>query len=140
MLRVTRQKLRYLLGNWLDLAIVIAAAMTIAGHDAEWVAWTRLLRLAMVGMVLTRAVAELRILFSPGGLPYVFGFAVHLHAAGRCGLPLAGPIDSQLCRRAVAGVRDGRNRRLWGLCAHDARHPEPLRWSSSSSVWRFCRS
>jgi len=76
MLRVTRQKLRYLLGNWLDLLIVLAAAMSIAGHETEWVVWARLLRLAMVGMVLARAVAEIRVLFSPGGLPYVFGFAV----------------------------------------------------------------
>jgi voltage-gated potassium channel len=76
MLAVTRQKLHYLLGNWLDLLIVFAAFMSIAGHDAEWVAWGRFLRLAMVGMVLARAAAEIRTLFSPGGLPYVFGFAV----------------------------------------------------------------
>ena len=76
MLHVTRQKLRYLLGNWLDLLIVLAAAMSIAGHDTEWMAWARLLRVAMVGLVLTRALAEIRVLFSPGGLPYVFGFAV----------------------------------------------------------------
>jgi voltage-gated potassium channel len=76
MLLVTRQKLRYLLGNWLDLLIVCAAFMSILGHDAEWVAWGRFLRLAMAGMVLARAAAEIRTLFSPGGLPYVFGFAV----------------------------------------------------------------
>ena len=76
MLGVTRQKLRYLLGNWLDLLIIFAALMSIAGHDAEWVAWGRFLRLAMVGMVLARAASEIRTLFSPGGLPYVFGFAV----------------------------------------------------------------
>jgi len=76
MLHVTRQKLRYLLGNWLDVAIVVAAGLSIAGADAEWVAWARLLRVAMVGMVLARGVAELRRLFSPGGLPYILGFAV----------------------------------------------------------------
>lgn len=76
MLAITRHKVRYLLGNWLDALIVLAAFMSITGHDAEWVAWGRFLRLAMVGMVLTRAAAEIRTLFSPGGLPYVFGFAV----------------------------------------------------------------
>jgi voltage-gated potassium channel len=76
MLAVTRQKLRYLLGNWLDVLIVSAAALSVAGHDAEWVAWTRLLRMATVGMVLARAGAEIRTLFSPGGLPYILGFAV----------------------------------------------------------------
>src|SRR5581483_4628009 len=76
MLIVTRQKLRYLLGNWLDVMIVSAAAATVAGYDTDWVAVARLLRVAMVGMVLARAVAEIRTLFSPGGLPYIFGFAV----------------------------------------------------------------
>ena len=76
MLSVTRQKLRYLLGNWLDALIVCAACVSVFGYDAEWVAWGRFLRLAMVGMVLTRAAGEIRTLFSPGGLPYVFGFAV----------------------------------------------------------------
>ena len=76
MLAVTRQRLAYLLGNWLDVLIVFAALMSVAGYDAEWVAWGRFLRMAMVGMVLARAAAEIRTLFSPGGLPYVFGFAV----------------------------------------------------------------
>jgi voltage-gated potassium channel len=76
MLHVTRQKLRYLLGNWLDVAIVVAAGLSIAGADAEWVAWARLLRAAMVGMVLARGIAEVRRLLSPGGLPYILGFAV----------------------------------------------------------------
>jgi voltage-gated potassium channel len=76
MLHVTRQKLRYLLGNWLDVLIVIAAGLSIAGHEAEWVVWARLLRAALVGMMLARAIAEIRVLFAPGGLPYIFGFAV----------------------------------------------------------------
>jgi voltage-gated potassium channel len=76
MLWVTRQKLRYLLGNWLDVLIVCAAFLSVAGYDAEWVAWGRFLRLAVVSMVLARAAAEIRTLFSPGGVPYVFGFAV----------------------------------------------------------------
>ena len=76
MLHVTRQKLRYLLGNWLDVLIVIAAGLSIAGHEAQWVVWARLLRAALVGMMLGRAIAEIRVLFAPGGLPYIFGFAV----------------------------------------------------------------
>ncbi len=76
MLFVTRQKAQYLFGNWLDVLIVFTAALSIAGHDAEWVAWARLLRVAMVGMVLTRALTEIRTLFTPGGLPYIFGFAI----------------------------------------------------------------
>ena len=76
MLAATRQKLRYLLGNWLDVLIVLAAGLAVAGHDAEWVAWTRLLRMATAGMVLARAATEIRTLFSRGGLPYILGFAV----------------------------------------------------------------
>jgi voltage-gated potassium channel len=76
MLLVIRQKLRYLLGNWLDVLIVVAAGLSIAGHDAKWVVWARLLRAALVGMMLARALAGIRILFAPGGLPYIFGFAV----------------------------------------------------------------
>lgn len=84
MLSVTRQKLRYLATNWLDLLIILVSGMTIAGHGGGFVAWMRLLRLAVVGMALTRAVAEVRSVFSPGGLPYVLGFAViaMLSAAG----------------------------------------------------------
>jgi voltage-gated potassium channel len=76
MLTVTRQKLRYLLGNWLDALIVLAAGLAVAGHGAEWVAWTRLLRMATAGMVLARAASEIRLLFTRGGLPYILGFAV----------------------------------------------------------------
>lgn len=76
MLYLTRHKLNYLLGNWLDLLIVAAAFLAIAGYDAHWVAIGRFLRLAMVGMVLARAATELRTVFAPSGLPYVFGFAV----------------------------------------------------------------
>jgi voltage-gated potassium channel len=68
--------MQYLLGNWLDVMIVAAAAFSVAGHETEWVAWARLLRVAMVGMVLARALSEIRMLFSPGGLPYIFGFAM----------------------------------------------------------------
>jgi voltage-gated potassium channel len=76
MLAITRQKLRYVLGNWLDVMIVVTAGLSIAGHETEWVAWARLLRVATVGMVLTRAMTEIRMLLSPGGLPYIFGFAI----------------------------------------------------------------
>jgi voltage-gated potassium channel len=76
MLAITRQKLRYLLGNWLDVLIVLAAGLALAGHGAQWVAWMRLLRMATVGMILARAGGEIRKLFSPGGLPYILGFAV----------------------------------------------------------------
>jgi voltage-gated potassium channel len=85
MLTITRHRLRYLLGNWLDVLIVLAAGFSVAGHDAEWVAWTRLLRMATAGMVLARAATEIRTLFSRGGLPYILGFAVLAMLVGGAG-------------------------------------------------------
>jgi voltage-gated potassium channel len=95
MLALTGQKLRYLLGNWLDVLIVLAAGLSVAGHDAEWVAWTRLLRMATAGMVLARAASEIRTLFSRGGLPYALGFGVLAMLAAAAGFYWLDPsIDS----------------------------------------------
>ena len=76
MLYLTSHKLPYLLANWLDVLIVFFAGLALAGADSEWVALARLLRLAAVGMLLARAVGSIRSLFTPGGLPYVFGLAI----------------------------------------------------------------
>ena len=76
MMRVTTHKLRYLLRNWLDVLIVLAAAANLWGWETEWVALARLMRIAIVGLLLTRALGAMRDLFSPTGLPYVLGFAV----------------------------------------------------------------
>jgi voltage-gated potassium channel len=76
MMRVTTHKLRYLLRNWLDVLIVMAAAANLFGWETEWVALARLMRIAVVGLLLARALGAMRDLFSPTGLPYVLGFAV----------------------------------------------------------------
>ena len=76
MVWVSSHKLRYLANNWLDVLIVLCAGLALVGADSEWVALARLLRLATVAMLLTRAAAPLRGLFSPGGLPYVLGLAI----------------------------------------------------------------
>ena len=76
MLYLTSHKLPYLLANWLDVLIVFFAGLALAGADSEWVALARLLRLAAVGLLLARAVGSIRSLFTPGGLPYVFGLAI----------------------------------------------------------------
>ncbi|HTS54211.1 MAG TPA: ion channel [Burkholderiales bacterium] len=85
MLHVSSEKLRYLFNNWLDVLIVLFAGLALAGADTEWVALARLLRLATVAMLLTRASAPLRGLFSPGGLPYVFGLAMVAFLAAGAG-------------------------------------------------------
>jgi len=76
MTRITTHKLRYLLRNWLDALIVVAAAANLWGWETEWVALARLMRIAVVGLLLARALGAMRDLFSPTGLPYLLGFAV----------------------------------------------------------------
>ena len=71
MVHVCDQKLDYLRSNGLDVLIVLCSGLAIMGVDTEWVAAARLLRLATVALVLTRAMRPMRTLFSPGGLPYV---------------------------------------------------------------------
>ncbi|MET0217675.1 MAG: potassium channel family protein [Burkholderiales bacterium] len=76
MLRITTHKWRYLRRNWLDVLIVLAAGVNLLGWQTEWVALARLMRIAMVGLLLARALGAMRDLFSPTGLPYVLGFLV----------------------------------------------------------------
>jgi len=75
MLHLCSRQLRYLAHNWMDVLIVLCSGLALAGAQTEWVALARLLRLATVALLLTRASKSVRSLFTPGGLPYVFGFA-----------------------------------------------------------------
>lgn len=76
MLHITRQKLWYLGRNWLDLLIIAFSAASLTGIESEWVAMVRLMRLAIVGLLIVRAAAASRRLLKRGSLPYVlvFGF------------------------------------------------------------------
>src|SRR3954451_2987431 len=65
------QKLRYLRRNWLDVVIVVCSGLALVGVDAQWVAAARLLRLATVALLLTRAMRPMRTMLTPGGLPYL---------------------------------------------------------------------
>jgi len=76
MLSLTRHKLRYLAGNWLDVVIIAFSLASVVGLETEWVALVRLSRLALVGMLLARAFGSTRKLVRPGGLPYVFTLGV----------------------------------------------------------------
>jgi voltage-gated potassium channel len=75
MLRTVTHKRRYLLRNWLDVLIIVAAAVSVTGYDTEWVALARLARLALVGLMLARFLGSLRTLFTPDALPAVLGVA-----------------------------------------------------------------
>jgi len=76
MLRITTHKWRYVRRNWLDVLIIMGAGINLVGWETEWVALARLMRIAVVGLLLARALGAMRDLFSPTGLPYVLGFFV----------------------------------------------------------------
>ncbi|MBI1394859.1 MAG: two pore domain potassium channel family protein [Betaproteobacteria bacterium] len=83
MLHVVRFRRKYLLRNWLDVMIIAFCAASLVGFESEWIALVRLLRLALVGMLLARAAGASRRLFRPGGLPYLLAFGLlALLAAG----------------------------------------------------------
>ena len=75
MLHVVRQRLRYLMRNWLDLLIIAAAAVSLVGYDTGWLVLARFARVAMVAMMLARVLGSLRSLYSPDALPLVLAFA-----------------------------------------------------------------
>ena len=83
MMKVTKHPGQYLLRNWLDLLIVISAAVSLTGWQGEWIPLARLLRVAMVMLILVRILGVLRNLFSPTAMPYVMGLgAVTMALAG----------------------------------------------------------
>jgi voltage-gated potassium channel len=83
MLWVTNQRSQYLVRNWLDLLIIIAAAASLTGWLGEWVPLARLLRVTIVLLFLVRILGSLRNLFSPTAMPYMLGLgAVAMAIAG----------------------------------------------------------
>ncbi|MEW6312710.1 MAG: ion channel [Pseudomonadota bacterium] len=76
MLHVTSHKAHYLARNWLSLLIVLVSGANLFGLGAGWVPLARLLRVALVGLLLLRSLGSLRKLFTPSGLPYVMLFSL----------------------------------------------------------------
>ena len=81
MLTVSRQKNRYLLHNWLSLAIISATALSLLiGHlPGELSALLRLMRFALAGLLIARLANQLRSI-TPGSTPYILllGFGLML--------------------------------------------------------------
>ena len=75
MLRLTSHRATYAVRNWLDLVIIVSAAANLFGFESEWVALARLLRLALVGLLMARALGSLRNIFTPSGIPFIMGLA-----------------------------------------------------------------
>ena len=76
MLRLTSHRAAYVLRNWLDIVIIVSAAANLFGFESEWVALARLLRLALVGLLMARVLGSLRNIFTPSGIPFIMGLAV----------------------------------------------------------------
>lgn len=76
MMRLTSHRFQYAIRNWLDLLIILSSALDLAGWEFEWVAIARLLRLALVGLLLTRMVGSLRNVLSPSGIPFLIGLGM----------------------------------------------------------------
>jgi voltage-gated potassium channel len=82
MVHVSSQPLRYLVENWLNVLILIAAATSVLGAPTEWVALIRTARVAVSSLLLVRAVAEVNILFTRKGAPLLLGTAALVMLGG----------------------------------------------------------
>lgn len=94
MLHVVRQRRRYLMRNWLDVLIIAAAAVSLAGADSGWLVLARFARVAVVGMMLVRVLGSLRTLYSPDALPLAFAFAIVSVLVGGAGFYVLEPTVS----------------------------------------------
>lgn len=72
MLLLSRQRLRYLGYNWLNLFIVAASGLALVGLDSEWIPLLRLARGAFVGLVFARMLSGLRRMVAANAVAYAF--------------------------------------------------------------------
>lgn len=63
MMSVSRHPVRYVLRNWLDLVIIAAASASLFGIEEQWLALTRIMRVAWASLLLARTLAVARELF-----------------------------------------------------------------------------
>ena len=68
--------LRYLAANWLNLVILAATVASLAGAATSWIPLVRVMRVALVGLVLARTAARSRVLFTRRGAPVLIGVSV----------------------------------------------------------------
>jgi voltage-gated potassium channel len=78
MLYLVEQKWLYLLHNWLNLLIILGAAISLTGVDGEWLPLARLFRLAYASLIIARILSGMRNLFTPGAMPYLLGWSTIL--------------------------------------------------------------
>jgi voltage-gated potassium channel len=76
MMKVSSFPMRYFLENWLNVVIICGAAAAALGAATEWIAIVRAMRAAIAVLVIVRAAAEFRVLFTRKGAPMLLGIAV----------------------------------------------------------------
>lgn len=82
MMYVSSFPVRYLFENWLNVLILVAVAASAAGAPTDWLALVRLARVVVSSLILLRALAEFRVLFTRRGAPMLLGVAVFSMLAG----------------------------------------------------------
>jgi len=75
MLRVTQQRLQYLLRSWLNLVVIVLSLAVVVGFGSERLALVSVIRFALIGLLLLRTTAACHRLFRKATLPYVLAFA-----------------------------------------------------------------
>jgi voltage-gated potassium channel len=78
MMHVSDRPGHYLADNWLNVAILAGSAASMLGASTEWIALVRLARVAIVGLVILRAFAQFRVLFTRHGAPKLVGVTVFI--------------------------------------------------------------
>lgn len=82
MMRLTRQRGLYVLHNWLNLLIIMAATASLWNVGTDWIPAARLMRLAYISMVFARAVGAMRQVLTPASVPFLLGWGVLVFALG----------------------------------------------------------
>jgi voltage-gated potassium channel len=75
MMHVSSHPWRYFFENWLNVVIIAGAAAAAFGAATEWIAVVRAMRAAVALLVVLRAAAEFRFLFTRKGAPMLLGLA-----------------------------------------------------------------
>ena len=92
MLHVSSRKLTYLRRNWLNVVIVIVAIASLAGvASGFWIASARLARLALVSLLVARALSGVGGALVARGLPLVFGLSALMVLLAGAGFLLLEP-------------------------------------------------
>ena len=76
MLAVCQQRWRYLAYNWLNVLIIVASGLALAGLDSTWIPLVRLLRATYVSLAFTQLLAYLRRTITANAFPYAFSLGL----------------------------------------------------------------